>query len=422
MRLTPSGRAIVGFREQEWVYDRTTNNWEELARDLRTNQAVLAEIGAALEKPVLNNNLNYADGFNMRFGHLAPQKQLTFWIGSAAGLALHQGRHREAVESLVRQARLSRLAVEDYLAISELVRIAIASIARNATWEALQMEGWNDESLMVLQEVWAHENFVGSMAKSLEGERAFGLRSLEQMRSSNQIAYDAWYWQSALAPFSNGKPEREQWFSHLPESAKAFARKQVHCRLWRFAWSHQDERRYLEGMQLLLEVARRANSEKSLQKASPGLEQCAERAIVVSLYDQLRFPSSSQSLAALARVINRGMRADTERSATISAIALKRYSIRHGKYPVSLEALVPVFLAAVPIDYMDGELMKYRLNADGTFTLYSVGEDGRDDGGDASLLPDKKSYRNLWDRKDFVWPAPATAEEVEAWRMESAKK
>lgn len=68
---------------------------------------------------------------------------------------------------------------------------------------------------------------------------------------------------------------------------------------------------------------------------------------------------------------------------------------------------------------MDGEPLKYRLNPDGSFTLYSVGEDGQDDGGDVSLLPDKTSSRILWNRKDFVWPAPAHPEEVETFRKEA---
>jgi hypothetical protein len=110
------------------------------------------------------------------------------------------------------------------------------------------------------------------------------------------------------------------------------------------------------------------------------------------------------------------MRGDTERSIVICAIALKRYLLRHRKFPSSLELLVPEFVSSVPVDYMDGGPLKYRLNSDGSFTLYSVGDDGKDDGGDAELSPGKSSTRNLWDRKDFVWPAPASPEEVAAYR------
>jgi hypothetical protein len=74
MKLTPAGRAIVGFREPEWVEDKMTNRWDQLAADLKTNEAALAAIRAGLEKPVLNNNVDLSLGMKMRFEHLAPAK------------------------------------------------------------------------------------------------------------------------------------------------------------------------------------------------------------------------------------------------------------------------------------------------------------------------------------------------------------
>jgi len=110
------------------------------------------------------------------------------------------------------------------------------------------------------------------------------------------------------------------------------------------------------------------------------------------------------------------MRGEAERSVVLCAIALKRYSLKHGNFPPSLDSLVPEFIASVPVDYMDGKPMGYRLEADGTFRLYSVGEDEKDDGGNAAVTAGKTHLRDLWARKDFVWPRPATPEEVEAYR------
>jgi len=71
---------------------------------------------------------------------------------------------------------------------------------------------------------------------------------------------------------------------------------------------------------------------------------------------------------------------------------------------------------------MDGKPIKYALKADGSFLLYSVGEDGQDDGGSNEMLPKKTNSNNLWERKDFVWPAPASPEETEAWRKERLER
>ena len=97
---------------------------------------------------------------------------------------------------------------------------------------------------------------------------------------------------------------------------------------------------------------------------------------------------------------------------TITAVAVKRFQLRHGKLPETLAALTPEILASVPVDYMDGKSMKYKLHPDGRFVLYSVGEDRQDEAGSTALAPGKSNQRSLWDRKDFVWPATATAEEL----------
>jgi hypothetical protein len=98
--------------------------------------------------------------------------------------------------------------------------------------------------------------------------------------------------------------------------------------------------------------------------------------------------------------------AETERQMTLAAIALKRFQLRHGQLPPSLEALVPEFLPTVLYDYMSAKPLGYRLKADGSYVLYSVGEDGKDDGGDPTPPPGTPA--GLWSGRDAVWPSPAT--------------
>jgi hypothetical protein len=88
-----------------------------------------------------------------------------------------------------------------------------------------------------------------------------------------------------------------------------------------------------------------------------------------------------------------------------------------------LNALVPEFLAAVPMDLIDGQPLRYRLNADGSFVLYSVGENGKDDGGNPALEPNVKSTSYQWQNAnalDWVWPQPATEAEIQQYFAEQA--
>jgi hypothetical protein len=61
-------------------------------------------------------------------------------------------------------------------------------------------------------------------------------------------------------------------------------------------------------------------------------------------------------------------------------LAVERYRLAHAKLPETLDQLVPDYLAAVPADPFDGAPLRYRRLNRG-FVVYSVGEDGKDDGG-----------------------------------------
>ena len=61
-------------------------------------------------------------------------------------------------------------------------------------------------------------------------------------------------------------------------------------------------------------------------------------------------------------------------------LAIGLFQRDHGRLPASLAELTPDYLAEVPIDPHSGRALVYRLRA-GTFELYSVGPDGKDDGG-----------------------------------------
>ena len=56
---------------------------------------------------------------------------------------------------------------------------------------------------------------------------------------------------------------------------------------------------------------------------------------------------------------------------------------------------MPEFLAEVPVDPIDGQPLRYRRSADWLFRLWSVGDDGVDNGGERSAKGQIV---------DWVWP------------------
>jgi hypothetical protein len=84
------------------------------------------------------------------------------------------------------------------------------------------------------------------------------------------------------------------------------------------------------------------------------------------------------------------------------ACALERYHFLHNEYPESLDALAPHFMENVPRDLIGGQPLKYRRTSDGKFSLYSIGWNETDDGG--QVAPGADRAENL-KSGDWVWAA-----------------
>ena len=80
---------------------------------------------------------------------------------------------------------------------------------------------------------------------------------------------------------------------------------------------------------------------------------------------------------------------------------LEQFRRKHGEFPESLDQLAAEFSTTVPLDIIDGAPMRYRRESAGSYVLYSIARNGKDDGG----LPGKKSDQ---DRLDWVWQFPGT--------------
>ena len=92
-----------------------------------------------------------------------------------------------------------------------------------------------------------------------------------------------------------------------------------------------------------------------------------------------------------------------------TACALERHRLAHGKYPETLDALAPQFIAKVPHDPIGGQPLHYRPTDDGQFILYSVSWNEKDDGGTVSkgvsVYEDNPGSVDV-DSGDWVWRYP----------------
>jgi hypothetical protein len=194
--------------------------------------------------------------------------------------------------------------------------------------------------------------------------------------------------------------------------------------VWSYAWRAQEELDYLKYSQQELDIVREAVGRGAwthLQARQSELRDNYRRPsadwrfyLSLPMHDRINlivgdrpvapncpYPDFTRAWLATSRNLS-------QHEMLITTIALKRYQLRHGKMPGELNALVPDYLKAVPRDLVDGQPLRYRLNADGSFILYSIGEDARDDGGDSR--PGENSRKQYWDfgsSRDWVWPQTA---------------
>jgi hypothetical protein len=94
--------------------------------------------------------------------------------------------------------------------------------------------------------------------------------------------------------------------------------------------------------------------------------------------------------------------AQTGNNQTILACGLERYRLVNGQFPATLDALNPQYLSTIPPDVTTGQPMKYRRTDGGRFQLYSIGWNGKDDGGKVVMNKDGKAADVT--QGDWVWP------------------
>lgn len=426
MRMIAPGRAMIGWQQPEIVdpYDaKFTNSWAEVETALADVAEGMRLLEQLPEQPVLDFKLNYHQGFMLMLPNLAPMKMASQRLSAAALVDLRRGDTPAATQKIRAMLALSQGVTDERLLISQLVRIAIVAITFNAGWELLQSPDLTDDQLMEIQRGWQELEFLRSGENALLMERAMQDKTAADMRASStgfrQIAG------GGGTGWTSPGSTPDEWLEFAKETLDKAKEKSSET-LWRVAWSYPDQLRALKGNQVLLETLRLARTngcyglairrqEKRLGELGFNDSDSSDDFGLLAIPDYRSI--LSQSVLSLHKFSNRMAIAETSRQLMVAAIALKRHHLRHGNFPADLAALTPEFLPNIPHDPMDGQPLRYRRNADGTFTLYSIGENGTDDGGDGAREKATSSPRQNFNwqyGRDRVWPQRASAEEVTA--------
>ena len=334
------------------------------------NKAELDEIAAVGRLPHANFGVHYEEGIMALLPQLSVIKNFAVAIQLRSLAELEAGQLELALADWQMVLALGETLKADPLLITLLVRIAVQDISHQVIWEGLSQRKWTDAQLQTIEERLAGINLVAEALSALRGERAFGMLALDQMhlRSANGLP----------RPGDIGIPSLP-----LLPSGWVSQNKLTIARMYdRFIFGAFDPAKQRVDIKLARQYEREV--EATLGKFGP-----------YTLMARMLFPAiskagikvaSTQTALHLARV----------------ACALERHRLADGKYPADLSALVPRFLPKLPVD-LDEQPLRYQLEANGQFTLYSIGSDLVDDQGRIG----KSSPRVTVDEGDWVWKYPA---------------
>jgi len=359
----------------------TNSQWIEFNAEMVTNQVQFDALRELLQDPpedsgaVLTNlttsKLLTANYIALRIG--------AQWLAAATVADMRAGRAEEATQNLEALCALARMNRAELVLVSQMIRQAIASLGMAVTWELLQARRLDEQQLKQLAQAWDQLDLLATVESGLAGERAVQSDSWQAMRFPARLA------------------------GPVPSIVAGLFEDYVWAPAYRLSAMNDDLLFQIQGMQQMLD---------SIRIVRRRLPYAGAQAIQSQLGRKLRLKSgpvskylysfSLISLPNYQRIVPNAVHAETERQMTLAAIGLERYRIRHQDLPESLSELVPEFLREEPWDYLAAAPLRYRRLPEGEFFLYSIGEDGKDDGGDPT--PAKSTAVSIWDARDAVWP------------------
>ncbi|CAN5646182.1 hypothetical protein BH09VER1_BH09VER1_16440 [soil metagenome] len=346
-------------------------------------QANHAAVDPLLEKtrkiaqsPLLEFHPDYGAGLAAPTSGIAQLIGVSQLLTQQTILLLHDGKVSSAVDNVSTLFRIAEMTSKQQALISQLLSLSMIRMASISTWEILHSKEATQAEVVRLQGLWEDIKPFTALKATLRMERATALPMFDR-------ADDASKFVSGSSPSSFSINDLEP---------------ALETGTWATLYRYDDERELIVDFQALLDhlPGPDGNWRPFLQEA----DSIKKRLEDAGLSRMFSHSLSYSAMAAMGRFAS----TDAVRQLCITAIAIRRYQLDHeNALPPSLSALVPTYLAKVPLDPMDGKPLHYQPDGAGDYLLYSVGKDGVDDGGNAGGAGGKITP-DFVERIDIVWP------------------
>ena len=340
---------------------KSTNSWSGFYRSVDGDAVTLAEIYRLL--PVPDRDL----GETMHFGMNARpdfvrKRSLALQLSSIVTIELNRRNPPAAVAAMDGLVRLTHWHSEHADLVNCVFGAALLDLVMDAQWAILQYPDWSDAQLLRWQTCWQTNRALPSLERAVEVQRAYALEAFEMVRT-NKVG-----WRSMIGSGSSAK-------AHLNEAFRQ-----------RFL-ADRDKLLTLRFHQIALDALRTGAKEQSWlafrAAYSPYWALDAELNRGMGRYCTLthiiRFDADKRA--------RKFFELETRRVLLVTAIALHRYRLANGHFPMHLKELLPKYLLEEPREWMNGGPLHYQRGTNGWFQLRSFGENGLDELGSGDDLP-----------------------------------
>lgn len=273
-------------------------------------------------------------------------RELGWGLGLHACASLSAGQVDLAHDDVLAGLKLARGLTNgpDTLLVETMMGTVLAKFPLQALWEGLQQHAWRPEQLAEIQQELARADLFQSLDRALRVERAGFLNTVDQV---------------PLVKFFQ-LTEPNTWLRLVPRG-----------------WIQQNK-------VVACDLAEASFAPLAARHTGGFLAALAKVDQVPAGFGSAVSPYmfiASMSVPAVRKLTENTARTQTFLTLAQTACALERHWLAHGKYPAGLAELVPAYLDRVPLDLVNGLPLHYRPAENGRFVLYSVGLDGKDDGG-----------------------------------------
>ena len=411
-----SSREIIALDTHEFpIGDQPQSPPDDVLLALSRYDAALAELRQAALRPQSRFPLNYAveNPADIRLPHLPDLKRCAVVLQLRAIAELQAGQGEQALADVKLMLRLAESIRTEPVEISYMVRLSIIGIAIQPVWEGLAARQWSETEMKELNRTLQALDMVAEWQSGLRAERASAIGTIEYLRKHrDETAF--WMVISISPRFFEMLDGLGNFIPNLPDTIKQLLDAFMEClpgdEISRMAmklppdgWYELNKvavaRLYQQQMFQIANLEKHLIARQKMMEVTSFLDQKRDSRSFgpqdVLLYELIpAIGSLAQRIAAIQNAVD---------MANV-ACALERYRLVQGSYPAELTALVPDFIPDIPPDLVNGGRLQYHPSNERRFTLYSIGWNGKDDGGVVGTNQFGRFDPRLG---DWVWKYPA---------------